>query len=688
MANTSEPLHKGTRFPEALPHHLMESSQVTSGEMHFAASWLEAILASASRGEPATQIDGWLGTGLPFSFRSGGEDTAAVLGRMVCTARGPEQDAGGDRRWELRWDDPAAGLRLTWQVRRFTDFPAVEWLAWFENTGTADLAPLEDMQTLTLRLAHGQPGQPAYLHGAYGGGCRAKDMWPFVRTLGDPGSEPVILGSPTSDGMSGYPSSDYLPFFNLEMPEGRGVLVGLGSGGEWQATCTGRGQEVEARVGFRPRSFVLKPGQRLRGHRILLVFWQGKLLHGHNMLRRLLLEHYVPRMDGELRQPLVTANVAFAYNGLGMFLEQATEEKVMPLFEPFAAMGIEQVTIDAGWYPTGSGSWADGIGTWDLAAEKYPRGLRPVADKANALGMKLGVWFAPEMVVGDKPVRHEHPDWVEPWYVWGDGLRMELPAAREWFLSKVDKLVNEGGMQLYRQDGGSRRNIVEHTMGLLAMWDSILERYPGLLMEGCCGGGRSIDLETFSRFLWHQKSDRWGYTEEDQGSLYGANLYLPGGSMQIFTYRPDAYTMWSSFAGQLSVCYPDPLAADFPIEEAARHVALYKRLRYLLSGDFYPLTPCTFDAWIGYQFHRPDLDAGVALVFRRKNPAAFVPETPDFTAFLRGVVPTVDYEVTVMRSDGPDEAPRRLSGRELAEQGLSLQITTQPGARLILYTSA
>ena len=687
-------------FAGALPEYLRESSVVTEAEMRLAGAWVEAVLAAAAAGRwpaaesltDAASVGGWLGAGLPFSFRYGGEDMAGVLARMVLTV-GPETTGeSGDAQWDLAWADPAGGLRVTWHVRRTRAFPAVEWLVEFENTGSTDLAPLEEVRSLALRLAHGQFGQPAYLHGAYGGGCRANDMWPFVRTLGDPGSDPVVLGSPTVSATNGLPSSDYLPFCNLEMPEGRGLMIGLGSGGEWQASFASRSAQIEAWAGFRPRAFTLRPGQRLRGHRVLLVFWQGRPLHGHNLLRRLLYERYVPPIDGKPQVPWVTANVAFAYHGKGMFLEQATEENVLPLVEPFAAIGVEQVTIDAGWYETGAGSWPDGIGSWELASGKYPRGLRPVAARLNAAGMRLGVWFASEMVVGDKAVRREHPDWVETCNEWGDGLRMELPGAREWFLSKVDRLVREGGMQLYRQDGGSRRANVEHTTGLLAMFDAIRARHPGILMEGCCGGGRSIDLETLARFHWHQKSDRWGYTEEDQGGLYGANLYLPGGTIQVFTYGSDAYTMWSSFAGQLCVSHPDPLSPTYPRSEVAAHVALYKQVRHLLSGDFYPLTPCTFDAWIGYQFHRPDLDAGMALVFRRPDPASLLPGTARMIACLRGLDPSGRYEVTLHRG-GPEiggegagaAAACEMTGQVLAQEGLAVAIDQAPAAVLVTY---
>ena len=160
---------------------------------------------------------------------------------------------------------------------------------------------------------------------------------------------------------------------------------------------------------------------------------------------------------------------------------------------------------------------------------------------------------------------------------------------------------------------------MQHIAGLYEMQDQLRRRYPFLVMEGCCGGGRRIDLESLSRFLWHQKSDSWFHTVSDQSGLCGANFYLPGGVINVPTEATDNFGLWSSFAGQLCLAW-HPLDKDFPMELAKRQVKLYKRVRPLLSGDFYPLTECTLEQpWLAYQFHRNDLNQGFALIFKRNG---------------------------------------------------------------------
>ena len=53
-------------------------------------------------------------------------------------------------------------------------------------------------------------------------------------------------------------------------------------------------------------------------------------------------------------------------------------------------------------------------------------------------------------------------------------------------------------------------------------------------------------------------------------------------------------------------------------ERARKHFAIYKQVRHLLWGDFYPLfpLPSSLDAWDGWQYHDPATGEGLLVVFR------------------------------------------------------------------------
>ncbi len=406
----------------------------------------------------------------------------------------------------------------------------------------------------------------------------------------------------------------------------------------------------------------MHPGEKLRGPRVLLVFWNGQCLHGHNMLRQVLHEHYQPRLPGgKPQQPLVTVNTCFTYHSYGGYLGQATEKSLMALVPPFLEIGPEAMTIDFGYFK------GDVNVTKDYSYDKlrFPRGLRPLADALAKGGVAFGVYYSPDIMgnLGD-------------------------PQVREKFLAFVDYYVKTQGEGMYREDGGypvptgaetgaDRVGLAEmrHIAGLYETLDELRRRHPDMIMEGCCGGGRRIDLETLARFHWHQKSDSWFKTVSDQSDLCGASFYLPGGTLNVPTQATDNFGLSSSFAGQLCLAW-HPLDKDFPMELAKRQVKLYKRVRPMLSGDFYPLTDCTLDRpWLAYQFHRNDLNQGFALIFKRT-----AAEGETFTFAPHGLDPQAHYAVS-FEAAGTKAV---YTGAELAK-GVQVKVDTTPGAELAIY---
>jgi alpha-galactosidase len=89
---------------------------------------------------------------------------------------------------------------------------------------------------------------------------------------------------------------------------------------------------------------------------------------------------------------------------------QITEEEVLRnarfMAEHFQPYGLQYIQIDHGW------QWQNSWGTWDQANERFPHGLRWLADQIHALGLKFGLWLAPFNVLDDNPLLAEHPEWL------------------------------------------------------------------------------------------------------------------------------------------------------------------------------------------------------------------------------------------------------------------------------------
>ena len=122
--------------------------------------------------------------------------------------------------------------------------------------------------------------------------------------------------------------------------------------------------------------------------------------------------------------------------------------------------------------------------------------------------------------------------------------------------------------------------------------------------------------------------------------------------------------------GRLSTADPDT-------EEAVRRtVAIYRKLRPFMVGDFYPLFPHSESdaAWFGYQFHRPDLNAGVVILFRRDK-------SPDVTRQVRlhAIDPKRSYDIRF------EDTPEQRTARGSAMSALPVEIPAAPGSAIIYY---
>ena len=285
-------------------------------------------------------------------------------------------------------------------------------------------------------------------------------------------------------------------------------------------------------------------------------------------------------------------------------------------------------------------------------------------------------------------------------------LDLGNPKAWKWLVEHIDKLIVDNGIDLYRQDfnmdplsfwrandAPDRQGITEnkHVVGYLAYWDELRRRHPNMLIDSCASGGTRNDLETMRRAVPLWRSDYAYEPIGHQGMTYGISMWLPfhgtgtvaavdapyyGGG--VTPVQP--YAFWSNAAPSLG--------SGIDIREKALDYGSLRRLfgewrdvsRYYY-GDYYPLTPYSQaeDAWIGWQFNRPESGDGVVMAFRRGKAADDVEPLK-----LRGLEPTATYVVTVV-DGGEGFGERRWSGMELMSVGLPATLKARPAAAVYKY---
>jgi alpha-galactosidase len=645
-----------------------------------------------------------------ISFTYAGHDTSRSL--LSWRRAASTRPIPGGTRHTTSFTDPHTGLAVRCEADEFRDDAVVEWVAYFKNTGSSDTPILSDIRALDTVMA--SPAAECVLHYARGAVCSMDDFAPLTEMM-KPGTHLHL------EPAGGRSSSDFLPFFNLETPPRGGVIMGLGWSGEWAADfAQDDARHTRLQAGMELTHLKLHPDEEIRTPRVALLFYQGDSTRAQNLWRRFVLDRHRPRVNG---WPLVPP----VFNGnWGGTPATSHLENIRAIVEH--DLPVEFYWIDAEWF--GRGAWWMNAGDWRLKQDLYPAGFRPISEALHRAGRKLLLWFEPERVCEGTPWFNEHPQWLlavpqeRRVYNWGDKrtfpdwvtsesrrnqirdgdrlFNLALPEARRFLTDFISERITEFGLDCYRHDANiaplefwraadapDRQGITEirWVEGLYAFWDELLRRHPGLLIDNCASGGRRIDLETLSRSTPFWRTDFPGNLTGKQCHTYGISSWVPLNSTGAVTPGRDSDYAWRStisstvtfgLFGNGDAAQARPPPADFPFEKARATLAQYHQVQPYFLGDYYPLTPYTkaADAWIAWQFDRPDLGSGLVQVFRR-------PESHEGSARLklRGLDPRFRYAVT----DLDDPKPRELSGRELMVNGLQLALPEKPAARMVTY---
>ncbi|MGA2618134.1 MAG: alpha-galactosidase [Thermoguttaceae bacterium] len=634
-----------------------------------AASWAAAVFGDRQSGGEKTG-GWWPAAKPPFSFVYDGQSSQTFLHAW---RRKTENRRSADRiEYLTSWTDPRTGLKVTATAVTFTGFPAVDWVLRLENTGAQDSPILEKVQALDIVLATSAEA-PLVLDQINGDDCSTRSFLPTARPL-KPG-ESVALAP-----VGGRPSNGTFPFFNLQYGK-EGFFTAIGWSGQWSAAFhRAAGGATRLQAGMELTHLRLHPGEAIRSPRIMLLRWSGERIDAHNTFRRLLLTHYLPKLDGRSIELAITAQTFNRTGGQGYWASQSGQIAAAAVNHD---LGCDTLWFDAGWF---EGNFPEGVGNWFPKRKEFPHGLRPVGEACRKLGLKFLVWYEPERVANGTQLARERPQFILPRQKpSGAGGLFNLgdPQARRWLTDMLVKQIADFNIDTYRNDFNmdplpfwrqndppDRQGITEirYVEGLYAMWDELRTKYPRMYLDDCASGGRRIDLEMVMRSVVQTRSDAAcapGRSEWDQCQTCGLNLYLPlhatiGWDVGAYECRSSAT---AGFCGEWDI-----LSKSFPLDEARAAVAEIKANRKYWYGDFYPLTPCTLaaDVWIAWQLHRCDLDEGMILAFRRKDCPQATLETK-----LHGLKPEKSYTVTLV-DDQRRSTVKTMSGRELASLALSL----------------
>ena len=497
--------------------------------------------------------------------------------------------------------------------------------------------------------------------------------------------------------------------------DGGGFTLAIGWPGQWSAQFTGVADGVAVQAGQQLTHLRLQPGERIRTPRMTVMAWIGEPSRAVNLWRRWYRAHVTPAPG---RPPAAAAAGGIRHRRGGRIHRRdrgepaplpgqvrAARFRLRCLVDRCRLVSVHEMQQgERRWWLTG---------TWLPDPERFPHGLRPIAENAARHGARLLLWFEPERVTRGSALFREHPEWLlqvkDPEARAADLnalLNLGNPACRHWLTEHVCALIQQHGIGIYRQDFNFppldywRENEAEdrqgmhenlHVQGYLQYWDDLLARNPGLWIDSCASGGRRNDLETMRRAVPLHYTD-YGYGEHPVKLAFHQTMYawLP--------YFKETSTSWdlpaseANFAatggvdrfafhtgmGPMFAPALDIQRDDYDYAQLLELIALWRRAAELLvEGDYFPLTPFSKSGarWVAWQFDRPEVGDGFLQAFRH---AACAEET--MTVVLLALAPESEYLF-----ENPESGERRtLSGAVLLRDGFTLALPAR-GAALWFY---
>lgn len=594
------------------------------------------------------------------------------------------------------------GLILTSTLKRYPDQRVFWWVNRWENPTEHDSGLVTDLWDCDVTVPFAPDPKP----------CRKdrQDTWEpqTFRVYEAKGSvagwddysssyvrmwEGDTFRSSCVDGRSAHGKS---PFFDINRNQ-YGVLLAVGWTGQWRVQIDRTHDAVRIRSGVQctTEGFRVRPGESFRtSSAAMMMYFRGQD-EAHNRFRSFMRE-ISPVGPGSPRGEQCPFSAIF-WGGVPTANMLDRWSKLLAHDLPF-----DTCWIDAGWYEPLRATTMDGqlnewanVAQWAVNKQYHPDGYRDLVNYLHAHGIDFMVWFEPERVCG--AVADLAPDWMETLppdctHPWSMLVSLNKDEICDKLIDMVSDKIKELSLSVYRQDFNfdpltvwlnadepERHGITEikYINNLYRFWDTLLERFPTLLIDNCSGGGNRNDIEMLSRAVPLWRSDYqcvWDCLPEANQMQNQAAWWMPYAGIGYGPTLGDLYSFRSAYCNGMAVRtweHTDPEwevgASGEPLDWAKKYFDEYNSIRHFFAQDYYPLVPFSREnsAWSASQWHDPQTQKGVILAFRR---AASPFE--EVIVKLSGLLLYKDYEFTNADTNDTFTA----TGYELSTKGVRLKI--------------
>ena len=577
-----------------------------------------------------------------------------------------EQDSEADT-LEIDLKDQLTGVEMTLLYTIYNRLNAIARSVRFVNRGT-ETVKLDRAMSMSVDFPDHNFEWMQF------SGAWARERAPKVR--------PLEMGVTAVESMRGCSSAHQNPFVILKRPEtteGSGEAYGFTFvySGNFLAMAEVDTYDVTRfSMGINPREFSwkLSPGAEFQAPEVLLTYGNTGLNGLSQTLHTLLRTRVARGPWRDKARPVLLNN----WEATGM---EFTEEDVLKIARKGAEVGVELFVLDDGWF--GKRTEFSGLGDWYADTAKLPGGVKGLADKINALGMKFGIWIEPEMVNEDSDLYRAHPEYAlcTPDRRKSLGrnqlvLDFSNPEVVDCIYDQLVKSFDGADISYIKWD--MNRSITEcysshwpadqqgevyhrYILGVYSLYEKLLAKYPDLLFESCASGGSRFDagMLYYAPQAWcSDDTDAAERVRIQYGSSYGYPVCSWGAhvsvcpNQQLGRVTPLETRANVAYFGAFGYEMDLNALSDKEIEQVKGQVAFMKAHRELFQfGTFYRIRdPFANDKAAWMVVSQDQREAIVGLYQLMNNVNNGYTQLP-----LQGLDPKLDYQVDGNEVYGGDE---------------------------------
>ena len=342
-------------------------------------------------------------------------------------------------------------------------------------------------------------------------------------------------------------------------------------------------------------------------------------------------------------------------------------ETIYQLAKEAKELGIDMVVLDDGWFGHRNDDRSS-LGDWYVNEEKFGCTLGNLIRRINSIGVKFGIWIEPEMISEDSKLYQEHPDWAlqipgrKPVHA-RDQLVLDFSRkeVRDGIFKQICDVLDQGNVEyvkwdmnraiidLYSAEKESGKILYDYVLGVYDFAEKLIQRYPNLLIEGCCSGGGRFDagMLYYSPQIWC--SDNSDAIDRIR-IQYGTSFFYPIPTMgahvsAVPNHQTGRVTSLNTrsivaMAGTFGYELNPAILSGEEKDEIKEQVKIFKENAELIrDGHYYRLSNPFDDAYAAWQFVSEDkmevLMSAVVLEVHKIKEVNYVK--------LKGLDPEVKY---------------------------------------------